>query len=297
MALEKAKGSIYFEIVIVILVLVLVGSIVYPKKLAEQESSNIEVSRFRMDQLQKSGLQYQKYHGVYTDTLSNIIDFIRTSPEYAHYIDSVVIGGLDSILTTLNKFKEEEGLIRELIPQATDSVMIDSVYKMQNDVKFESRILAGFVEYVHDRMKSLPNMPMDDLISAFLIIDSKKFTIDMEIVKNSTKNGELKAALKGCDAAIAVMSKVANTMELVKQKVPDYKNARLDEFGYCATTGKPFTLVHVDTAVIKYLNIFSPIDSVDIANAESDFIRSTIGGLEIKNHGKIESGEKSWETQ
>lgn len=297
MALQKAKGSIYFEIVIVILVLILVGSIVYPKKLAEQESSNIEVSRFRMDQLQKAGLQYQKYHGTYTDTLSNIIGFVRTSPEYAHYVDSVIIGGLDSILTTLNNFKGQQDLVRQLIPQATDSIMIDSVYKMQNNVKFASRVLAGFVEFVHDRMKSLPNMPMGDMVSAFIIVDSKKFTLDMEIVKNSTKNGELKVAVEGSDAAVAVMSKVGNIIEMVKQKVPDYKNDRLDEFGYCPTTGKPYILTHVDTSVIKYLNIFSPIDSLDIANAESDFIESKLGGLEIANHGKIESGEKSWEVE
>jgi len=297
MAQPKAKGSILFEIIIVVLILVLVGSIVYPKKLSDKEIRNTELARFRMDQLHKAGLQYQKYNGSYTDTLSKIINFVRTSPVYAHYVDSVIVGGLDSILTKLNEFEETQNAIEQLIPQATDSVMIDSIVQMQDDIKFESRQLAGYVEYVHDRMKSLPNMPMEDLKAGFLIVDSKKFTLDMDIVKNSVMNGELQVAMQGCNDVLAVIDRVAKQINKAKQHVPEYKNEQLDLFGYCPTTGEPLELVHLDTSVIKYFNIYCPIDSTDIEQVNNDFLKSTIGGLKIQNHGKIESGEKSWETE
>lgn len=297
MAEAKAKGSIIYEILIVILAAVLVGSILYPKKLTEQEERNIELSRYRMDQIQKAALQYQKYSGVYTDTLSKIFEFIRTSPEYSHYVDSVIVGGIDSIITRLNDFKAKEEIILSSIPSAIDTVMIDSLSEMQTDIKLQSRQLAGYVEYVHDKLQNLPNMPIAQLKEAFLIVDSKQFTLDMDIVKNSIQSGQLQEAEKAARDVINVIEGVRDQFQLVLDKLPEYKSDSLDSLAFCPTTHKPYRLVHIDTSTIKYLNIYSPIDSTDIQIVQSSFLKSKIGGLKLKNHGKIESGEKSWEVE
>lgn len=296
MADQRAKGNIFYEILIVVLAAALIGSIVYPKNLANHEEVNIEICRYRMVQVQKAALQYQKYNSVYTDTLSLIFDFIRTSDAYAHYVDSVAVGGLDSIVTRLREFNAAEEHIFGAIPSATDSVMIDSLVRMQIEIKLASRRLAGYVEYVHDKMNNLPNMPMEELREAFTIIDSKKFTLDMNIVQNSIESGQLKAAQAAAKDVSKVIVLVRDQMQAVADAVPNYAASSLDALGLCPTlVGEQLQLVHIDTSVIKFLNIYCPVDSSDISIIESSFLKSTIGGLKLKNHGKIESGEMSWE--
>jgi len=295
MSEQKSKGSFLYKILIVVLTAVLVSSILYPKFVTDEENSNVAVSRYRMEEIYKAALQYHKYNETYSDSLSKIFNFIRTDERYAHYVDSVVIGGLDSVVTKLSEFKERQLFVKSHISQATDSVMIDSVVNLQNEVKFASRQLAGYVEYVHDRMKNLPNAPTLELTEAFKIIDSKQFTLDMEIVKNSLKNGNSADAFIGCDNVLSVIRSVSNQIARVIELVPAHNGESMGAIAYCPTTNKPFVLSHVDTSVIKYLNIYSPIDENDIARVEASFVKSKIGGLKLENHGKIESNEKSWE--
>ncbi len=294
---QKAKGSIIFELLIVILTAMLVASILYPKKITSDEEKNQEICRNRIEQIQKTALQYQKYKGVYTDTLSQLFDFVRNSEEYAHYVDSLIIGGLDSIITTLVELRERQDSIAAQIPSATDSVMIDSLAQLENDLKFDARQLAGYVEFVHDKMKALPNMPIKQLQEVFITVDSKQFTLDMDIVRNSIESGQLQAAMQASRKVKQVMQSALDRFTKVKNRVPAYKDAGLDSLAICPTTGETLQLVHVDTSAIKYLNVYCPIDSIDVAAVESDFLKSTIGGLSLSNHGKIESGEKSWEEE
>lgn len=297
MASEKAKGSIIYELLIVILAVLLIASIIYPKRLKDQEAQNTQLCRWRMDQILKGELQYQKYMGHYNDTLSVVVNFLKTNEDYSHYVDSVIVGGLDSIMTRLTEFKADEQAILDLIPQAQDSTMIDSVVGLQQRLKSESRQLAGFVEFVHDRMKNIPNTPIDDLTLAFKTIDSKQFTIDMSVVKNSVEHGNLQDAQGGAENVIALIDQVYGELQGVKTRVPDFQSDGLDSLYHCPTVYKPYILVLNDTTAIKYINIYCPIDSTDIENVKHDFLKSKIGGLKLQNHGKIENGEKSWEAK
>ncbi len=294
---EKAKGSILYKVLILFLAAVLVGSILYPKKLKEEEERNAGLCRHRMEEVQRVGLQYQKYTAVYNDTLDVLFNFIKASPQFEQYVDSVVVGGLDSIVTKLNEFRDRQHLVQENIPNATDSVMIDSLAQMQNDMKMDSRQLAAYVEYVHDRMRNLPNMPVERLKAALIIIDSKQFTLNMDIVRNSIVNGKLKDAEKACNDVIGVMDSNISQIKEVATRVPDYKGSNLEQLAFCPTTGRAFKLAHIDTSVIKYLNVYCPIDSADIATVAGNFMQSKIGGFAIETHGIIDGGVKSWEDQ
>ena len=295
MAEQSASGSLILKLVIVVLTVTLVGSIIYPRILTDQEEANTALGHYRMEEIQKAALQYQRYKATYTDTLEKIFNFIRTSPQYAHYVDSVVVAGVDSISTKLEEFRREQNAIRASIPSATDSVMIDSLTRKQNGLKFAARQLAGYVEYIHDRMKNLPNMPVDELTVAFVVIDSKQFTLNMDRVKNSIMSGLLRQAEKASDDVVAVFDNVDNQLHKVQANISDYGDATLDSLAYCPTVGKEIRLAHIDTSVIKYLNIYCPIDSEDVALIQRDFMKNKLGGLTIANHGKIENGEKSWE--
>ncbi|MFQ5750577.1 MAG: hypothetical protein ACE5HI_01150 [bacterium] len=295
MAEEKAKGSIIYEFLIVVLAAVLVASIIYPKKVTEQEELNTKICRDRMSSIFDAELQYQKYNDVYTDSLFKVIDFLKTDTEYATYIDSVIKGGLDSIITKLNEFVVTEEFILSNIPATLDTVMRDSLDNLQQNVKMEARRLAGFVEFIHDRMKNLPATPIDELKAAFLKVDSKKFTLDMDIVKNLIDNEEIEEAEEAAEEIIVTVNSVINVFQNVLNRLPEYKSGSLDSLYNCPTVHKPYKLVHVDTSTIKYLNIYCPIDSIDVHIIESNFLKSKIGGLKVTNHGKIEKGEKSWE--
>ncbi|MFQ5864696.1 MAG: hypothetical protein ACE5IW_05645 [bacterium] len=296
MAEEKAKGSIIYELLIVILAAVLVVSIIYPKKLTEREGENAQICRERMSDILNAELQYQKYNDVYSDSLPEVVDFLRTSPEYATYVDSIIKRGIDSVVTRLNEIKAVEEIILADIPAAMDTVMIDSLSQMQQQVKMDSRELAGYVEYIHDRMKNLPNTPVKELKEAFLNIDSKQFTLDMDIVRNLIESGDLSGAERAAADVVENMESVTDNFHLVLTVLEDVKGAGLDSLFQCPTVHKRYRLVHVDTTTIKYLNIYCPIDSNDIQMVRNDFMKSRVGGLRLANHGYIEKGDKSWET-
>jgi len=100
----------------------------------------------------------------------------------------VIAGGLDSIMTRLDQFRKmEEGILAD-IPSASDTVMIDSLVDLQVALKRESRGLAAYVEFVHDRMKNLPNTPIEEMKEVYKIVDSKQFTLDMDIVRNMVES-------------------------------------------------------------------------------------------------------------
>ncbi len=294
---EKGKGSIVYELLIVILGVLLVASILYPKMLKEKEQEYIDMGRWRMDQILKAELQYQKYNGHYSDSLQVVLDFLKTSDAFAHDVDSVIVGGIDSIITRLNEFETTEKQILSMIPMAEDTTIIDSIVNVQQKMKADARQLAGFVEYIHDRTKNIPNTPIDDLTAAYKTIDSKQFTIDMSVVINSTQNGSLEDATKGAQGVINIIDEVVGKLRVVLEKIPQYRGDGLDSLYYDPFTHKPFVLVNNDTSTIKYLNIYCPIDSLDIENVKRDFLKSKIGGFAIENYGKIENGEKSWEAK
>ena len=297
MADEKPKGSLIYEILIVLLGVLLVVSIMYPKRLGDKEEVKTELCRFRMSEIFNAELQYLKYNRTFNDTFSLVVNFIRTDSSYATYMDSVIAGGLDSIMTRLDQFREMEEVILADIPSASDTVMIDSLVDLQVALKRESRDLAGYVEFVHDRMKNLPNTPIEEMKEVYKIVDSKQFTLDMDIVRNMVESGKLEDAEKAANDVINRFNLVKAGFQSVLNQLPEHDGSGLDSLFHCPTVHKEYVLVHTDTSVIKYLDIFCPLDSTDIEIVESSFMKSTIGGLDLINHGKIEKGENSWESR
>jgi hypothetical protein len=295
MAEDKVKGSRLYEFLIVVLAVVLVMSIIYPKRVMDQERSNMQICRERMSNIFSAELQYQKYNNTYTDTLSKVINFLRTNLSYQAYVDTVIKAGLDSVINTLAGFKAQEEFIISNISAGMDTAMMDSLANRQQDMKMASRHLAGFIEYIFERMKNLPNTPVEDLRAAFVIVDSKKFTLDMDIVKNSIEAGLLQEAKVAGAQVINTINSVTAQFQKVIDRLPEYKGAALDSLYNCPTIHKPYRIAHIDTSAIKYLNVYCPIDSQDVQVLESHFWKSKIGGLTVTNHGKIEKGEKSWE--
>ena len=62
----------------------------------------------------------------------------------------------------------------------------------------------------------------------------------------------------------------------------------------CPTFNEAYEITVDDTSVIKRVNIYCPLDSLEIENSKRDFVRYYLGHLRLENHGNIEAGEKSW---
>ncbi|MDZ7373013.1 MAG: hypothetical protein ONB23_03490 [candidate division KSB1 bacterium] len=80
MAEEKPKGSILYEVLIVILAGALVGTILYPKHLWEKEDRNRKACRENLVSLTYAEFVYLKERGKYTDNLDSLEALIAGDP-------------------------------------------------------------------------------------------------------------------------------------------------------------------------------------------------------------------------
>lgn len=202
----KPKGNIFYEILIVILTVILVLSIWYPKKVWEKLDRNEMLCRDRMHRMYDAEVLYNYKYSTYTDTLDSIVKYIKTDPIFA----------TDTVMAALRD--------------------------------------TFFVKIYRDYLRDYADMP--------------------------TKKAE--------DSAFNV---VTDTTDTAKYKII---YAMLDSITHCPTVMRPYNVTVVDTSAAKGIIIQCPIDSVDVAKKNSDFLFHFLGGATLKNHGKIENGEVSW---
>lgn len=74
----KPKGSIVYEIVIVILVIILVLTIWYPKKVWQQLNRDEMLCRDRMQRVYDAEVLYNYKYGTYSDTLDSVMKYVKT---------------------------------------------------------------------------------------------------------------------------------------------------------------------------------------------------------------------------
>ena len=70
----KPKGSIVYKILIALLAVVLIGTIIYPKTLWDQEEKNVDACRENMVHILYAELVYLNENATYTDTLEKAVD-------------------------------------------------------------------------------------------------------------------------------------------------------------------------------------------------------------------------------
>ena len=74
----KSKGSIIYKVLIVLLGVVLIFSILYPKYIWDQEEKKAEQCHANMVHILYAELTYLTENNAYTDTLSKVSDFIKS---------------------------------------------------------------------------------------------------------------------------------------------------------------------------------------------------------------------------
>jgi len=88
---ERAKGSLLYEVLIVVLAVVLLASILYPSRVWQKEEEQEKICRERMTSIQEFEFRYIGLTNTYSDSLVGVIDSVLSNSKMVAEIDSVII--------------------------------------------------------------------------------------------------------------------------------------------------------------------------------------------------------------
>ena len=295
MAQAKAKGSIILKILIVLLLVALVGTIMYPKKIWDEETKNTQICRDHMDRIFKAEVIYLQYNKNYTDSLSKLTSFFEkdtTKDFIREYFrsDTALAENMTDFLSKTDSAADM--LIRKL---SADTLMFAVIEAVNYDSNLARVIL-----------NRLGNTPLENEISTQRSAGNNDVTILKEL-DSEFPAIKLYEPIKDDDSLSLVFSRMMpelpvgslldtlyNLNSKWAQKIDSAVFYTLDHFTTCPTVGRQYNIAVIDTSAIKYIDIACPIDSLDIEAAKTDFVKYRLGHRSIENHGKVETGEKSW---
>jgi hypothetical protein len=104
---ERARGNIFYEILIVILIIGLIGTILYPSKIWKSEEEFENICQSRMEALAQLEYNYLQKYNAYSDSIPALKDELLLDPEYAATLDSLIYW--DALVTR----KDLEKIVKE----------------------------------------------------------------------------------------------------------------------------------------------------------------------------------------
>ena len=266
MAQQKAKGSIIYELLIVILIAGLIGSIIYPKSVWEEEETKAKLCRDRMMHIMYAEALYKTFTNTYTDSLPELVDFILsdTTVEKLHQfirIDSTLQG---KIIDFISEKGDQEDIVAAL-----DSM----VAKLENDTVTVPYLA---IERLNQR---IPGIPMETLLGDWKVLGDSTLLVDTLVIDIPLKH----VLAKGPDyvsnddivrtlwfAAIEIeeaefpedwVMNVLTQSPVLAFKADSMAEATIQTFSLCPTVGDSLIVTVVDTSALKHLKIACPIDS------------------------------------
>jgi hypothetical protein len=295
MAKAKAKGSIILKILIVILAIALVATILYPKRIWETEERNLENCRAHMDRIFKAEMIFLKYHNNYTDTLNQLISFFKNDTTKESIRDYFVAD--TALAETMTNFLTQSDSIADLVVRnlLADTLMYAIIEAINYDSNLAHVILNRLeAKPLAETIKTKRSTGNNDV--AILKEINKEFA-GIKIYEPIKDDDSLKLIFDRMMPEISIGSLVDTLYTLNDnwaQKIDSVVFYTLDDLRYCPTINREYLITVIDTSVIKYVNIECPIDSFDIEATKTNFVEYHLGHRRIENHGKIETGEKSW---
>ncbi|UCE05865.1 MAG: hypothetical protein JSW07_20115 [bacterium] len=295
MAKAKSKGSIILEVLIVILAIALIATILYPKKIWEAEEGNIQNCRAHMDRIFKAEMIFLKYHNNYTDTLDQLISFFKgdtTKVTIREYFMADT-----ALAETMTDYLKQSDLAADLVVRNlfADTLMYALIEAINYDSNL-ARVMLNRLEdtALGDTVRAKRNSGNNDV--AILKELDKEFA-GIEIYEPIKDDDSLSLVFNRMIPEVSTGSLLDSLYILSEDWAQEIDSAvfyTLDDFRYCPTANREYLIAVIDTSVIKYVNIECPIDSFDIEATKTNFVEYHLGHRRIENHGKIETGEKSW---
>ncbi len=201
MSEERPRGNIFYEIIIVILAIVLIGSIFYPSKIWKRESEEEQVCKTRMDAIQQLQLQYVVKTNKYLDSLDVLVDRIGGDPNSNLAIDSLIQWDklvLKDELETLIMSRQLPGELRShILQRLEDEKPIGNLGKWDSlqfvlieDLKRTVQDLDGSSETILDENVLWPALTGEDrfyeIISSDKIPRQVQSRTILDVQRNST---------------------------------------------------------------------------------------------------------------
>ncbi|MBD3290807.1 hypothetical protein GF337_18515 [candidate division KSB1 bacterium] len=294
MAKVKPRGSIILEILIVILIVALVATILYPKMVWNEAEKNTEICRKNMDRILKAELVYLKYHNNYEDTLDKVINFIQedtTGQLTLEYLYSDTALTVEILNDLTNKDTVADLFIKRFL---ADTLVRTILFNTKYDTNLAGVILKRLeTTNLRDSVVAARNVDSTEIYSLTRVANHNP---PLEIVEPLQKDDSLKIVLQRIAPDISKGALVDTLYSNPKwaEKIDSVVAITLEGIKICPTNEDPYQIMVEDTTVIKVLNIYCPIDSADIEQSKQDFVKYFLGHLRLDNHGNIEAGEKSW---
>jgi len=295
----KAKGSIIFEILIVILVLALIGTIMYPKSVWQKTRKNTDFCRENMDRILKAELIYLKYHNIYEDTLAKVITFIEqgdsTGALKLEYITSDTALAVQILTHLTETYPEADTKVKTYL---ADTLIFTILEISKYDTNLATVILNRFEKTDLGESVTAAREKGTDSSNVYILSEFIKEVPVLDFITPLEEDDSLKLVLQRIRPEILVASLVDTLYNNHNwaAKVDSSIHHNFETIKRCPTNEKPYTITTDDTSTIKVVNIFCPIDSVEIEDSKNDFLNYHIGHLRLENHGNISKGEKSWIT-
>lgn len=295
MAKPKAKGSIILKALIVILGIALIATILYPKKVWEEEEENVEKCRSNMDRIFKAEMIYLKYQNNYTDNLDSLI-FCFKEDTTKEYIRDYFTADT-SFSETMKEFLIQADSSADLVIRNlfADTLMFAVIEAIDYDSNL-ARVVLNRLEAtpLGDAVKAKRSIGNED-VATLIEIDSL-FT-GIEIYEPIKDDDSLKLVFDRMIPEVSIGSLLDTLYSLNEgwaEKIDSAVFYTLGDIRFCPTVNREYIVTVIDTSVIKYVNIACPLDSTDVEATKAKFVEYHLGHKRIENHGKIETGEKSW---
>jgi hypothetical protein len=247
-----------------------------------------------MERISKAEQVYLMFHDRYSNSLANIISFIKNNDDRKIrlsylYSDSVLTIQLLERLETISVTANE--MIQRCLADTLISAMMDII---TNDSRLADAVLNCYenVPFFSDSLKKLKS---EDSSSISVLHGLRKKFSALKLVTPLQEANSSKYLIRQIEQEIPV-SYLVHSLYANKQwaeRIDSAIFATLDVIQTCPTTRSKYKLI-INDSTYKRLNIYCPIDSDMIENSQADFLKYYFGHWRLENHGAIIENEKNW---
>ncbi len=147
--IKNSKGSFILEVIIVVLIIVLLWAILYPKNIWEKQENLQQICRARMDALQNYQYQYYNNYRTYSDSIPKLINNVVE--------DSTALARLDSVLywdKVIQKDKLKTLVMQKNLPEDLSNLILtklengEPVSNLSHWDSLRYKLVEGLKQYI-----------------------------------------------------------------------------------------------------------------------------------------------------
>ncbi|MFZ5518119.1 MAG: type II secretion system protein [Candidatus Zhuqueibacterota bacterium] len=296
MAQRKSNGSLTLEILIVILIVALVATIIYPKKVWKETEEHTLSCQSNMDNIMKAEIVFQRYNKTYTQSLEVLTTYFRddtTKRAIRDYCKADTALAEKMLKYLSGKDRDADAFVRGFIADTMMAVIAEAVQYDSNlaRVLLNRLVDARMANIVRSKRKAAG---AND-VAIFLELANEQ--VARSIYEPLAEDDSLKLVFNKMKPDVSnalLLDSLYSLKSNWAEKIDSAVFATMERFKRCPTVNREYKLSFQDSSAIDIIDIECPIDSDDIEAVRSDFLKYHLGHRRIENHGRIVNLDKSW---